>query len=423
MDLFRIQGGVPLTGTVPVRPAKNALLPCMAAALLTDSPVTLRDTAELRDIAFMADLLKYLGAGIEGKPGGPMTITASSVSKPEAPYDLVRRMRASVAVLGPLLARFGRARVSLPGGCAIGTRPVDQHLKGLAALGAQIEIEHGYIEARAGKLKGGDVVFDTVSVGATENVLMAAAAAEGTTVIHNAAREPEIGDLARLLVRMGAAVDGIGTDTLSVEGGRSLHGAEHACIPDRVEAGTLLIAALATGGDVTVTSLEPVHLDVLLEKLRAMGGKAEIEDHSVHVWAPGGLASVNVTTAPYPGFPTDLQAQFMALLTQAEGAGTVKETIFENRFMHVSELIRMGADIQVDGNVAVVVGSTPLTGAPVMASDLRASAGLVIAGLCAEGVTEIRRIYHLDRGYERLERRLSALGGRVDRLHEDDTQA
>ncbi len=416
MDYFVIEGGARLKGRVKVRTAKNALLPCMAAALLTPESVVFESHAQLQDIASMAGLLRHLGAKVENSPGLPMVITADEIPSPECPYDLVRKMRASAVTLGPLLARFGRARVALPGGCAIGTRPVDQHLKGMAALGADIRIEHGYINARASRLKGAEVVFDMPTVGGTENVLMAAVLAEGRTVIRNAAREPEIADLARLLIEMGAVIEGLDTGTLAVEGARELHGASHACIPDRVEAGTFLIAAAITKGDVTVESAISGHLDALLVKLKAMGANVEILPGSVRIVGADELCAADITTAPHPGFPTDLQAQFMALLTQARGAGVVKETVFENRFMHVPELTRMGADIKTDGNVAVVNGPMPLCGAETMASDLRASACLVLAALCASGQSEVRRIYHLDRGYERFEERLSTLGARIRRL-------
>jgi UDP-N-acetylglucosamine 1-carboxyvinyltransferase len=418
MDRFVIEGGRPLRGEAAVRPAKNALLPCMAASLLSEERVAFTDSAKLMDIASMRALLKHLGVEAHGKPGGPLSLRAAEIRKPEAPYDLVRKMRASIVVLGPLVARFGKARVSLPGGCAIGARPVDQHLRALSAMGAEIRVEHGYVEARAKRLKGADVVFDTVTVGGTENALMAACLARGTTVLRNAAREPEIVDLADLLVKMGARIEGAGTDTLRIRGVKELGGAEHSCIPDRIEAGTLLIAGCITGGDVTVSPAVPEHLEALIAKLRAMGASVEVGKGGVRAYAPDGLKAQDVVTAPYPGFPTDLQAQFMALLTRSEGAGTVKETIFENRFMHVPELARMGADIRVEGNVAVVNGGKPLTGAPVMASDLRASACLVLAGLCAEGTTDVRRIYHLDRGYERLENRLALLGAQVKRVAE-----
>ncbi len=414
MERFVIEGGVPLSGITGVRPSKNALLPCMAASLLTDQRVTFSDSADLMDIASMLDLLRHLGVETDGEPGGALALRAFSLTELEAPYELVRKMRASIVVLGPMLARCGRARVSLPGGCAIGARPVDQHLKALEAMGAEITVEHGYVEATAGRLQGAEVVFDVATVGGTQNVLMAAVLAEGETVLHNAAREPEIADLADLLSKMGARIEGAGTDTIRVSGVSSLSGAEHACIPDRIEAGTLLMAGLITGGHVTVSPAVPDHLEALLAKLRAMGATIRVEGGAIEASCPGGLEAADIVTAPFPGFPTDLQAQFMALLTRARGVGTVKETIFENRFMHVPELARMGADIRVDGNVAMVAGSA-LSGAPVMASDLRASASLVLAGLCAEGTTEVRRIYHLDRGYQRLEERLRALGARVRR--------
>lgn len=418
MDRLLIHGGRTLTGTATVRPAKNALLPCMASSLLTEGTLSFSDSADLVDIASMLALLKHLGVKAKGRPGGPITLQAAVLAEPEAPYELVRKMRASIVVLGPLLARCGRARVSLPGGCAIGARPVDQHLKALEAMGAEIRVEHGYVEARAEGLRGAEVLFDTVTVGGTQNALMAAVLAEGETVLHNAAREPEIVDLADLLSKMGARIEGAGTDTLRIQGVPTLIGASHACIPDRIEAGTLLVAGCITGGDVTVTPAVPEHLDALLSKLRAMGAEVETSPGWIRAACPRALSAADMVTAPFPGFPTDLQAQFMVLLTQAQGTGTVKETIFENRYMHVPELLRMGADIRIEGNVAMVSGGSPLTGAPVMASDLRASACLVLAGLCAEGTTEVRRIYHLDRGYERLEERLRALGASVTRVRE-----
>lgn len=418
MDRFEIEGGRQLRGRIAVRPAKNALLPCMAASLLTSEPLRFTDSARLQDIASMSELLAHLGVRVEGEPGGPITLSASGIRTFEAPYDLVRKMRASILVLGPLLARFGQARVSLPGGCAIGTRPIDQHLKGFEALGASITVEHGYVEARAKRLAGAEVIFDLVTVGGTENLLMAAALAEGETVLRNAAREPEVGDLCRLLQKMGADIEGVDTDTLRVRGAKSLGGAEHACVGDRIEAGTLAAAACITGGDVLLDGAAPDHLEAFLAKLRQMGARPVQEPGGVRISCPEELGAEDATTQPFPGFPTDLQAQFIALLTQCRGAGTVRETIFENRFMHVPELCRMGADIEVQGSMAVVRGPSHLTGAPVMASDLRASACLVLAGLCAEGTTTIRRIYHLDRGYERLEERLNALGARIRRVEE-----
>jgi UDP-N-acetylglucosamine 1-carboxyvinyltransferase len=418
MDRFVIEGGVSLRGKIAVRPAKNALLPCMAAALLTGEPVRLSDTARLQDIHSMAELLGHLGARVDGAPGGPMTLSASEVKAFEAPYDLVRKMRASILVLGPLLARFGEARVSLPGGCAIGTRPIDQHLIGLEALGAEISVEHGYVQARAKRLVGSEVTFDLVTVGGTENLVMAAALSDGETVLRNAAREPEVVDLCALLQSMGAGIEGVGTDTLRIHGVRELHGADHACIPDRIEAGTLAAAACITGGDVVLENAAAEQMDAFLAKLRSMGARADAVPGGIHIACADELRAQDATTTPYPGFPTDLQAQYLALLTQCGGVGTIRETIFENRFMHVPELCRMGADIEVQGAVAVVRGPAALTGAPVMASDLRASACLVLAGLCADGVTTVRRIYHLDRGYERLEERLNRLGARIRRISE-----
>lgn len=419
MDAFRIEGGPPLQGTAAVETAKNAQLPCLAAALLTSEPVTFQAPSTHADISTMLQVLTYLGVEATRHGDGSLTLrTTNGGGHLEAPYDLVRKMRASVLVLGPMVARFKRGRVSLPGGCAIGARPVDLHLKALAALGAEIRVEHGYIEARASRLRGAEVTFDKVTVGGTENLLMAAVLAEGTTVIRNAAREPEVADLGRFLIDMGARIQGIGSDTLRVEGVSHLHGAVHRCIPDRIVAGTLLLAGAITGGDVTCAPAVPEHLESLLGKLREMGARVECGSGWVRVAAPESLRAVDVVTLPYPGFPTDLQAQFLALLTQARGTSTVRETIFENRFMHVPELMRMGARIQIEGRVAVVKGPVRLTGAPVMASDLRASASLVLAGLAAEGTTRVRRIYHLDRGYERLEERLCALGGRVERFAE-----
>jgi len=416
MDKFVIEGGPPLKGRAAVRPAKNALLPCLAASLLTGEEVRFEDSAALMDIASMIEVLSHLGAEVEGSPGGSVSVRATNGHGDlEAPYDLVRKMRASVLVLGPMLARYGKAKVSLPGGCAIGARPIDQHLKGLAALGAEIRVERGYVHATARNLKGADVLFDKVTVGGTENLLMAAALADGVTTLRNAAREPEITDLATLLCSMGAKVEGAGTDTIRVEGVKALHGTHHACIPDRIEAGTLILAACVTGGDVTVEPAVPEHLEALLFKLRGMGAEVEESPGRVRVAVSRPLSSADIVTLPFPGFPTDLQAQFMALLTQARGAGAVKESIFENRFMHVPELTRMGADIRIQDRIAVVRGPVGLKAAPVMASDLRASACLVLAALCAEGVTTVNRIYHLDRGYERLEKRLSKLGGRVRR--------
>lgn len=416
MDKFIIRGGKSLRGEIGIKPAKNALLPCMAAALLTPEKVTLTRTSGLMDIGSMCGILQHLGAGISGEPGGALSIDASDIKTFDAPYDLVRKMRASVLVLGPLLARFGRAKVSLPGGCAIGARPVDLHIKALSALGAEIEVDNGYIIASAKELTGAPVFFDKVTVGGTENILTAAVLAKGTTTISNAAKEPEITDLGNLLISMGAKIEGLGSDTITVEGVKELHGASHASIPDRIETGTILAAIAITGGEAVVKDADPRHLEAFLLKLREMGVSLETKESEIHIKSNGPLKSADITTAPFPGFPTDLQAQFLALLTQAEGSGTVREEIFETRFMHVPELQRLGADIRLEGSLAVVRGRTPLKGAPVMASDLRASASLVIAALVADGTTEINRIYHLDRGYERFEERLSALGADIERV-------
>lgn len=419
MDKFIIRGGIPIEGDSPIRPSKNALLPCLAATLLTDGAITFPETSNHADIATMLTLLEYLGAGIEGTPGGAVKVMIHNEGTlPEAPYDLVRKMRAGVLVLGPLLARYGRARVSLPGGCAIGTRPIDQHLKGLSALGADVFLEHGYVSAKAERLRGAEVIFEKTTVGGTENLMMAASLAEGTTLLRNAAREPEIVNLAELLVNMGAHIEGAGTSTIAIEGVTSLHGAVNNAIPDRIVAGTLLIAGAITGGRVRCSPVIPEHLEVLILKLSEMGCEVAVEDDAVTVASDGKLKSTDIETTPYPGFPTDLQAQFMTLLTQARGTSTIIESIFENRFMHVQEIRRMGADIKIDGRMAVISGPTHLAGAPVMASDLRGAASLVLAGLCASGITEVRRVYHLDRGYERFEERLSALGGEVKRVRE-----
>ena len=420
MDRFDISGGYPLSGKVAVNPAKNALLPCMAACILTPEPVVFERSAALRDISSMSALLRHLGVSVEGRPGGQISLTAEDIPERLAPYELVRKMRASILVLGPLLARFGSAKVSLPGGCAIGPRPINLHIEGMRALGAEVSVEHGYVVAHARKLRGTEVLFDKVTVGGTENLVMAAALAEGVTVLKNAAREPEIGDLCRLLIKMGAEIEGVDTDTLKVTGVKELGGTTHSCIPDRIEAGTLAAAAAITGGDVTLSPAAPEHLEAFLQKLRQMGCTVETGGESLRVARPGRLLASDAVTQPFPGFPTDLQAQFMALLTQAEGAGTVRETIFENRFMHVPELARMGASLEVQDTTVVVRGPSRLTGAPVMASDLRASACLVLAALCAEGETQVRRIYHLDRGYERLEERLNLLGAKIKRVREAD---
>ena len=419
MDAIEIEGGVPLKGEVVVSGSKNATLPQIAAALLAPGRSVFRNVPELADIRTMGRLLSHMGAKVarDSETGGhTLEIDAADLPRPEAPYELVKTMRASVLVLGPLVARLGRARVSLPGGCAIGARPIDQHLKGLAALGARIELAHGYVEASARRLRGAQFVFDLPTVTGTENLLMAAALAEGRTVLENCAREPEVGALAAVLARMGARIEGAGTSTISVEGVRELRPADVEVIPDRIEAGTLLAAALITGGDVLVRRARAEDLDALLVKMREAGATIVPEADGLRLRAPAKPDAVDFVTAPFPGFPTDLQAQLMACMTVARGAARVVETVFENRFMHVQELSRMGAEIHVDGHTAVVKGTARLSGAPVMATDLRASASLVLAGLRAEGVTTVHRVYHLDRGYESLETKLRALGARVRRV-------
>ncbi|MCC6143074.1 MAG: UDP-N-acetylglucosamine 1-carboxyvinyltransferase [Candidatus Hydrogenedentes bacterium] len=417
MDKIVIRGGKPLQGNLQVHGAKNAALPLMAAAILAEEPVVLHNVPCLHDIFSMDKLLSSMGMNVEFT-GRYMTLDSGAKLEPLAHYDLVRKMRASFFVLGPLLARCGRARVSLPGGCAIGTRPVDIHLKGLEALGAHISIEDGYVVAE-GTLTGADFAMDFPSVGATENVMMAATRAKGVTRITNAAREPEIEDLARILCSMGAQISGAGTDLITIVGVESLGGAEHVVIADRIEVGTFLLAGVATLGDVTVTNANPDHLPNFLDKLRQAGATVEIAGNRIRAAARDGLKCVDIATRPYPGFATDLQAQMMAALCCAEGVSRIKETVFENRFMQVAELVRMGADITLDGNTAVVRGVECLSGAPVMASDLRASAALIIAGLSAKrGETAISRVYHIDRGYERIEDRLAALGADIERVRE-----
>ncbi len=417
MDKILIRGGVPLNGTVHVQGAKNAALPLMAASLLAEETCVLHNVPCLHDIFSMDKILTHMGMGIDFT-GRSMTLEPRGVSLPEAPYDLVRKMRASFFVLGPLLARFGRAKVSLPGGCAIGARPVDIHIKGLEALGAEIRIEDGYVVC-TGPLVGANHTLDFPSVGATENLMMAACRAEGVTRLTNVAREPEIEDLAQFLNAMGARISGAGTDLITIVGVDGLGGAEHVVIPDRIEAGTFLIAGLATGGDVTVVNANADHLTAFLEKFQEIGADVAIHGSKIRATGKNGIRAVDIATRPHPGFPTDLQAQTMALLTKANGVSHIKETVFENRFMQVAELIRMGANIDLDGNTAIVRGVEHLSGAPVMASDLRASAALVIAGLMAkQGETAISRVYHIDRGYERIEERLTALGARIERIRE-----
>ena len=416
MDKLVIEGGAALTGTIDISGAKNAALPILTAALLTEETLTVENVPHLRDVATMLDLLGRMGvsASRHGKLG--VALNARSLGDPVAPYDLVKTMRASVLVLGPLLARLGSARVSLPGGCAIGLRPVDQHLKGLQAMGATITMEQGYMVASAPRLKGARICMDLVTVTGTENIMMAASLAEGRTVIENAAREPEVVDLAGCLNAMGARVIGAGTDTITIDGVERLHGARYRVMPDRIETGTFLAAAAAAGGRVRLNGARADILDAVLDKLREAGAKVEAAPDWIEIQAHGIRQAVNLRTAPYPGFPTDMQAQFVALNSVAQGTAVVTETIFENRFMHAQELRRLGADIEVEGNTAIVKGVTRLDGATVMATDLRASASLVVAGLVARGTTTIERVYHLDRGYERIEEKLSRLGARIRRV-------
>jgi UDP-N-acetylglucosamine 1-carboxyvinyltransferase len=416
VDKLRITGGRALEGEIRISGAKNAALPIMCAALLTAKPLTVTNVPRLRDVVTMARLLAQMGVAVE-QGNEKIILDAGNIAEPTAAYDLVKTMRASVLVLGPLLARCGRAKVSLPGGCAIGARPVDQHVKGLEAMGAKIAVEHGYMHATAERLRGARIVMELVTVTGTENLMMAAALAEGETLIENAAREPEVVDLARCLMAMGATIEGAGTAVIRIHGVRTLEGTEHRVMPDRIETGTYLAAVAAAGGKVRLTGAAPDSLDAILEKLRDAGAKVTIAGSSIELEAARRPNSVSVRTAPYPGFATDMQAQFMALATVARGTAVITETIFENRFMHALEMQRLGADIQLEGNTAVVNGVARLQGARVMATDLRASAGLVIAGLVAEGETLVDRIYHLDRGYEALETKLSALGARVERVH------
>jgi UDP-N-acetylglucosamine 1-carboxyvinyltransferase len=419
MDKLRIEGGVPLRGEVSVAGAKNAALPILAAALLTDGELQLSNVPQLADVATMARLLRGMGVRVE-RSGTDVAVRADAVTATEAPYDLVKTMRASVLVLGPLLARFGRARVSLPGGCAIGARPVDQHIKGLELLGAAIRIDHGYIVAEAPRLKGTRIVTDMVTVTGTENLMMAACLADGETVIENAAREPEVVDLAHCLTAMGARIKGAGSDRIVIEGVSRLGGARHRVMPDRIETGTFLVAAAATGAcgasDVLLRDAAPHTLDAVLDKLREAGATVDAGADWVRVRMARRPRAVSLRTAPYPAFPTDMQAQFMALDAIGAGVGRITETVFENRFMHVLELQRLGANIAIEGNTAVVQGVPALSGARVMATDLRASASLVIAGLVAAGETVVDRIYHLDRGYDRMEQRMAALGARIERV-------
>ncbi len=417
MEKLRVQGGRPLRGEVRVGGAKNAALPELVASLLTDEPVTLTNVPAVRDVATICRLLEHLGVEIN-RTDGRIKAQLTAMQRQEAPYDLVKTMRASFLVIGPTLARTGKARVSLPGGCAIGARPVDRHLDALARLGAELRVEEGYVVAEASRLKGAEITFDVPTVGGTENLMMAASLADGTTVLRNAAREPEIEDLAVLLNAMGGDVEGAGSDKVVIRGVAELHGTEHEILPDRIEAGTYVIAGALAGDDLCVSSCRPLDLDVALEKIQAAGGKVEISDDGIRVTKADELTSVDVSTQPHPGFPTDMQAQYMVLMTQATGTSVIAETIFENRFMHVPELNRMGADITIDGHSAIVRGPSPLGGARLMATDLRASASLMLAALTAEGETVIDRLYHLDRGYEALVEKLSGAGAAVERFRE-----
>jgi UDP-N-acetylglucosamine 1-carboxyvinyltransferase len=418
MDKIVIRGGERLSGEVQVSGAKNAALPLLASALLPTGPSTFQNVPLLNDVITMGKLLRRLGCEVDGQRTVTVAPPDQSRVSCEAPYDLVKTMRASVLVLGPLLARYGRARVSLPGGCAIGARPIDVHLKGLEAMGAQITLEHGYVDARAERLRGANIVCDVPTVTGTENLIMAAALAQGRTVIENAAREPEVEELAVVLNKMGARVQGAGTAIIQIEGVSQLHPIEHAILPDRIEAGTFMVAAAITRGDVLVKGTRPEHLDAVMSKLRSAGVTVTVEEGGVRVRGGGDLRPVDITTQPHPGFPTDMQAQFMVLASCARGQSIIKETIFENRFMHVPELGRMGADVHTDGRVAVIRGVERLSGATVMATDLRASASLVLAGLVAEGTTEVLRVYHIDRGYERIEKKLRGLGAQIERVKE-----
>jgi UDP-N-acetylglucosamine 1-carboxyvinyltransferase len=421
MDKFVIRGGNPLVGSIRVSGAKNAALPAMAAALLTEDTVILENIPQVRDIVTERNLLAAMGAEVElgyGRAQHRTTISCRNLVHAEASYDLVKTMRASTLVLGPLVARMKTARVSLPGGCAIGARPIDLHLRGLEKLGAEISQQHGYIEARAKRLKGARIVFEKISVTGTEDLLMAATLAEGETVLENCACEPEVVDLADLLIKMGAQIEGAGTRTIRLRGVEKLRGARHRIIPDRIEAGTFIIAAALAGGDLTIVGCEPQHLGALLNKLEECGVRTTVDADSVRVTSAGPLHAADIVTEEYPGFPTDMQAQYMALATQANGASLVTENIFENRFMHAQELVRMGASIKIEGRRAVVRGVTPLSGAAVQASDLRASASLVIAALVADGETIIDRVYHIDRGYERIEEKLRSVGAQIRRLGE-----
>lgn len=420
MDKFVIRGGNPLIGTIRVSGAKNSALPCMAAAILTEDEIILENIPQVRDIETERKLLAAMGAEVElgyGRAQHRTTICCRVLSDPVAKYEIVKTMRASSLVLGPLIARTGMARVAMPGGCAIGGRPIDLHIKGLEKMGATIVQEHGYLEARVDRLKGAHILFDKITVTGTEDLLMAAVLADGETVMENCAREPEVTDLAALLTEMGAKIEGAGTSTIHVQGVSKLHGARHRINPDRIEAGTFLIAGAITGGDLNITNCNPSHISAVIRKLEECGAKIDIlGPDSIRVRGEGNLRAADISTEEYPGFPTDMQAQFMAIATQAEGTSIVKENIFENRFMHVQELVRMGANIKVDGRTATVRGRTPLSAAAVMCSDLRASASLVLAALVADGESILDRVYHMDRGYERIEEKLRGVGAQIRRL-------
>ena len=419
MDKLQIRGGVPLDGEVRISGAKNAALPILAAALLADAPVTIGNVPHLRDVTTMIELLGRMGASVTVDERMRVEVDPTTTNETSAPYELVKTMRAAILVLGPLVAKYGRADVSLPGGCAIGARPVNIHVAGLQAMGAEVHIENGYIRARAGRLRGARIVMDTVTVTGTENLMMAACLADGQTILENAAREPEIVDLARFLIAMGARITGHGTDTILVEGVERLHGTHYEVLPDRIEAGTYLVAGAITGGRVRARNARAEHLDAVLGKLAEAGAEVIRGDGFIEVNMHGRRPrAVDIRTAPHPGFPTDMQAQFAALNTVADGVGTIVETIFENRFMHLLEMRRMGAEIRLEGNTAIIKGVSKLTAAPVMATDLRASASLVIAGLVAEGTTDVERIYHIDRGYECIEEKLAGLGAHIRRTND-----
>ncbi len=419
MDKFIIRGGNPLQGTIRVSGAKNSALPCMAAAILTEDEIILENVPDVRDIETERKLLASMGAEVDlgyGRAHHRTRIRCASLSDPVARYEIVKTMRASSLVLGPLIARTGMARVAMPGGCAIGGRPIDLHIKGLQAMSAEITQDHGYLEARAQRLKGARIVFDKITVTGTEDLMMAATLAEGETLMENCAREPEVSDLAALLVAMGAKIEGAGTSTIRIHGVERLHGARHRIYPDRIEAGTFLVAGAISGGDLTVAGCNPAHLSALICKLEETGARCEIVADSIRVHSESNLRAADISTEEYPGFPTDMQAQYMALATQSDGVSQITENIFENRFMHVQELARMGANIRVDGRTATVRGKTPLSSAAVMASDLRASASLVLAALVADGETIVDRVYHIDRGYERIEEKLRGVGAQIRRI-------